>query len=145
MKIVMLLKIIFGQNFKMKKILFVLTLFLSVSVFCQEMVQTKESASKEFDVAAEYEGGITKFREAFQKHFDSKNEFKGNGTYQTLITFIVDENGSISQIFATGKNDSFNTSAINAIKKIKGKWTSALLNGNPVKSRYKFPLTMTYH
>jgi len=129
----------------MKNILLFLTLFLSIGIFSQEAVQTKELASKEFDVAAEYEGGITKFRDAFQKRFDSKNDFKGSGTYQTLITFIVDEKGLISQVFATGKNDSFNTLAINAIKKIKGKWTPATLNGNPVKSRYKFPLTMTYH
>ena len=126
----------------MKKFLLFITLFLSIIILSQEIVQV---TPKEFDVAAEYEGGINTFREAFQKYFDSKNNFKGSGTYQTLITFIVDENGSISQIFATGKNDSFNTLAINAIKRIKGKWTPATLNGNPVKSRYKFPLTMTYH
>lgn len=123
----------------MKKFLF---LFLSIIILSQEIGQV---TPKEFDVVAEYEGGIDTFRKAFQKHFDSKDNFKGTGTYQTLITFIVDENGSISQVFATGKNDAFNTLAINAIKKIKGKWTPATLNGNPVKSRYKFPLTMTYH
>lgn len=129
----------------MKKVLLVLTLFLSLAFFSQETAKTKELAIKEFDIAAEYDGGIEKFREAFQKHFDSKNTFKGSGTYQTLITFIVDEDGSISQVLATGKNDSFNMLGINAIKKIKGKWTPAMLNGNPVKSRFKFPLTMTYH
>ncbi|WP_027382839.1 energy transducer TonB [Epilithonimonas caeni] len=125
----------------MKKLLLLFVLLFSIAAFSQE---TKDIIYDKTDVAAEYEGGINKFREGFQKNFDPKNSFKGTGTYQTLITFIVDENGIISQVFATGNNDSFNNLAINAIKKIKGKWNPAKVNGNRVKSRFKFPMTMNF-
>ncbi|WP_072997125.1 energy transducer TonB [Epilithonimonas mollis] len=130
----------------MKKVLLLFLLLFSIPVFSQEKSnqETKDIIYDKTDVAAEYEGGINKFREGFQKNFDPKNSFKGTGTYQTLITFIVDENGIISQVFATGKNDSFNNLAINAIKKIKGKWTPGMVNGQPVKSRFKFPMTMNF-
>jgi protein TonB len=129
----------------MKNILLFIIFFLNVNIFSQETRQTEDLASKEYDVSAEYEDGVDKFRKKFQKHFDSKNEFKGSGTYETLITFIVDEDDSIIRFFAAGKNDTFNTLAITAIKKIRGKWNPATLNGKPVKSRYKLPLIMTFN
>lgn len=130
----------------MKKLLLLFSLIFSAIAFSQELSnqESKDIIYDKTDVAAEYEGGLNKFREGFQKNFDPKNSFKGSGTYQTLITFIVDENGIISQVFAMGKNDSFNTLAINAIKKIKGKWNPGKVNGNPVKSRFKFPMTMNF-
>ncbi len=129
----------------MKNILLFIIFFLNVNVFSQETIQTEDLATKEYDVSAKYEDGVDRFRKMFQKHFDSKKEFKGSGTYETLITFIIDEDGSIIRFFAAGRDDTFNNLAIAAIKKIRGKWSPATLNGKPVKSRYKLPLTMTFN
>ncbi|WP_379967595.1 energy transducer TonB [Epilithonimonas sp. UC225_85] len=128
----------------MKKTLLFLTLFFSLSVFSQERTQTQELVETKVDKAAEFPGGLNAFRNELSKKFDPKNTFHGSGTYQTLITFTIDENGSISQVLATGKNDSFNVEVVKTFKKIKTKWTPGMSGGNPVKTHCKFPFIMDF-
>lgn len=108
----------------------------------KEEVLTKDS-SKSIDqsVYPEFQGGLPAFRNAFSENFDSDN-LKGKGVIKTQITFTVDENGNVSDIIAKGENTSLNKAAVNAVKKIKGKWNPGILKGIPVKSNFTFPVTM---
>ncbi|KFC23621.1 energy transducer TonB [Epilithonimonas lactis] len=127
----------------MRKILFVLTLILSITVLSQETSQSTELTETEFDKFAEFSGGMDAFRNEFTKKFDS-NKLAGSGQVSTQITFVVNEKGIVSDIKAKGKNLTFNEASVNAIKKIKGKWIPAMHNGIAVKSNYNFPLTMNF-
>lgn len=126
----------------MKKIILILTVFLSVSIYSQEIVQ-KESIETLVDKPAELEGGLNAFRSEFSKNFNSDNLPTKSGIYETKISFIVDENGIVSDVKAVGKNTTLNKEAINAVKKIKKKWSPAMSNGKAVKSFYNFPFSMS--
>ena len=127
----------------MKKLLLLFVLLFSITAFSQEVSnqESKDIIYDKVDVSAQLPGGMDAFRNEFMKTFDS-SKLKNNGTFSTVITFIVDENGILSQVLATGKNDTLNTEAVRTVKKMKNKWTPGMVDGKPVKSRFKFPLTM---
>ena len=96
------------------------------------------------DVEAKFDGGINAFRDKFLHQFDASS-FDGSGEIlKTTLTFIVERDGSISNIKADGKDASFNSEAIRAVKSIKGKWTAGKLQGSVVRSYFKFPVSMKF-
>lgn len=96
------------------------------------------------DQAADFgSGGINGFRRKFQENFDNSG-IEGEGTVKTEITFVVERDGSISQVKAHGSNSDFNREAERAIKSIRGKWSPGKVNGQPVRSRFRFPVTMNF-
>ena len=88
-------------------------------------------------------GGLNGFRRKFQETFDSES-MEGEGAVKTEITFVVEKDGSLSQVKASGSNSTFNKEAERAIKSIKGKWNPGKVNGQPVRSRFRFPVTMQF-
>lgn len=96
------------------------------------------------DKEAKFDGGIDAFRDKFQNKFDG-SEFDGTGeSLKTTLTFIVEKDGSISNVKANGKDVSFNSEALRAIKAVKGKWTPAQLDGESVRSYFTFPVSMKF-
>ncbi len=95
------------------------------------------------DQSAEYPGGINSFRTKFSNNFDS-GSLEGEGTLKTEVTFVVEKDGSLTQVKATGSNSDFNREAEATIKGIKTKWTPGKVNGQPVRSRFRFPVTMNF-
>lgn len=96
------------------------------------------------DVEAGFAGGINAFRTRVIQNFNADG-FEGSGDLmRTTVTFIVEKDGSISNIKASGKDAAFNSEAEKTIKKIKGKWTPAKLNGQNVRSYFKFPISMQF-
>lgn len=95
------------------------------------------------DQAAEFPGGTNSFRTKFQNNFDSGN-LEGEGSLKTEITFVVEKDGSITQVKATGSNADFNREAEATVKGIRTKWTPGKVNGQPVRSRFRFPVTMNF-
>ncbi len=95
------------------------------------------------DQSAEYPGGINSFRTKFSNNFDS-GSLEGEGTLKTEVTFVVEKDGSLTQVKATGPNSDFNREAEATIKGIKTKWTPGKVNGQPVRSRFRFPVTMNF-
>ncbi|EJL74317.1 energy transducer TonB [Chryseobacterium populi] len=94
------------------------------------------------DVEASFEGGINSFREKVMNKFDTSG-FE-EGTMKTTVTFIVEKDGTISGIKADGGDASFNSEALRTIKAIKGKWIPAKVNGQNVRSYFKFPISMKF-
>ncbi|WP_223558578.1 energy transducer TonB [Chryseobacterium lathyri] len=94
---------------------------------------------------AAFSGGIDAFRNKVINNFDSSG-FEGNGdTMKTVITFIVEKDGTISGLKANGKDVEFNNEAIRTIKNVKGLWKPAKnKQGETVRSYFKFPITMNF-
>ncbi|KFF07773.1 energy transducer TonB [Chryseobacterium luteum] len=94
---------------------------------------------------AVFAGGIDSFRNKVINNFDGSG-FEGNGdTMKTVITFIVEKDGTISGLKANGKEVEFNNEAIRTIKNVKGLWKPAKnKQGEAVRSYFKFPISMNF-
>ncbi|SFN23362.1 protein TonB [Chryseobacterium oleae] len=99
----------------------------------------------ELSAEAVFSGGIDSFRNKVINKFDGSG-FDGTGeTMRTVITFIVETNGTISGIKADGKDADFNKEAIRTIKSIGGTWKPAKnKQGETVRSYFKFPISMNF-
>ena len=95
------------------------------------------------DQEAVFGGGIDKFRNLFQSNFDN-GSVEGEGTLKTTVTFVVERDGSLSDVKASGPNSDFNREAERTVRSIKGKWTPGKVNGEQVRSRFRFPVTMNF-
>ena len=95
------------------------------------------------DVEADYgDGGLNGFRTKVMENFDSE-AVQGEGVLTTTVTFVVESNGTVSQVKATGSNPNFNREAERVVRSIKG-WKPAKKGGINVRSYYKLPLTMNF-
>lgn len=95
----------------------------------------------EADVAANFKGGIDSFRQKVAQNFDTESVDK-SGLVSGVITFIVEKDGSISNLKITGANSDFNAEAERTVKSIKTKWTPAQLKGKAVRSSFRMPISM---
>ena len=96
------------------------------------------------DVEADFAGGVNSFRNKVMGNFDT-NQFEGSGDkMSTVVTFIVERDGSISSVKAAGKDAAFNREAERTIKSVKGKWVPAKVKGQAVRSYFKFPVSMMF-
>ncbi|MBO6183709.1 MAG: energy transducer TonB [Chryseobacterium sp.] len=110
-------------------------------------VEVPVKVSNEPEVAAvlaKFEGGIDAFRNKVMNKFDV-SAFQDEGSVSTTVTFIVERDGTISDIKTNGKDASFNAEAIRTIKAVKGKWEPGKnKKGESVRSYFKFPITMKF-
>ncbi len=96
------------------------------------------------DVEAKFLGGINAFRQKVGQNFDT-GSFEGSGEKMTAnVTFIVEKDGSISNVKASGNDASFNKEAEKSVKSLKEKWQPAKLNGEIVRSYFKIPITIQF-
>ena len=65
-------------------------------------------------------------------------------TISSVLTFIVELDGTISDISAKGENQSFNKEIERAVKSIQTKWIPSEANGKKIRSRMKFPIKMVF-
>ena len=98
----------------------------------------------EVEQLAEFPGGINKFRSSVSNNFDTGAMDGDEGKVQTTITFVVERDGSITDVKADGPNKTFNAEAIRTVKSVKNKWSPAKINGQAVRYRYRLPLTMQF-
>lgn len=107
-------------------------------------VENPNAIAETVDVEAAFTGGINSFRNKVISNFDTSS-FDGSGeTLKTTVTFIVERDGTISNIKANGPDASFNRETERTIKSVKGKWVPAKVKGQPVRSYFKFPVSMMF-
>lgn len=111
----------------------------------QPKAQPKEDNSPKtvVDVEANFVGGLDAFRNKVMNNFDGSG-FESGDVMKTVITFIVEKDGTISGVKADGRDADFNSEAMRTIRSIKGKWVPAKVNGQPVRSYFKFPISMKF-
>jgi len=96
------------------------------------------------DIEATFSGGINSFRSKVVENFDT-NSFNGTGDLmKTTVSFIIEKDGTISNIKAVGGNAEFSREAEKTIKNIRDKWVPAKLNGQYVRSYFKFPISIQF-
>ncbi|KAA0128661.1 energy transducer TonB [Chryseobacterium sp. SN22] len=102
----------------------------------------KIATGDEIGQEAGFIGGIDAFRNKVMNNFDTSG-LASDDVMKTMITFIVERDGSISAIKANGLDADFNNEAIRTIKSIKGKWIPGKnKKGESVRSYFKFPISM---
>ncbi|WP_157844173.1 energy transducer TonB [Chryseobacterium sp. Leaf180] len=60
------------------------------------------------------------------------------------LSFVVARDGLITDIKASGNNESFNKEAVYALSEIRKKFIPATINGEPVRYRFRIPLNITF-
>ncbi|MBD8017522.1 energy transducer TonB [Kaistella pullorum] len=130
----------------MKKIL-IMFLFLSSAVaFAQISAENVGEVAAQENVGkpAEFPGGINEFRNLLMKNFRSEKLKIDKGIVNTTVTFVINTDGSVSDIKASGENQVMNDESVRAVSKIKTKWIPAELNGEKVKYNFTMPFTLSF-
>jgi conserved transporter len=148
--------------------LFVLAAVLFFGVVCaQETPKPKleKTANYPVTIAPDFpDGGINGFRQlvASKYNIDKVNPYQHlpieyvkkiqqmilqnkptpDIQLMTIVKFIVEPDGSLSNISAKGENQSFNEEAELAVKAIQVKWIPGEVNGIKIKSLYSMPIKM---
>ncbi len=105
-------------------------------------VQVYNTPKTSVDVEANFAGGINAFRNKVINNFDTSAVESDGNVLKTVVIFIVERDGSISDIKATGPNSDFNRVAERTIRSVKGKWVPAKIGNQNVRSYFKFPISM---
>ena len=97
------------------------------------------------DVEADFAGGINAFRDKFLQNFNADViENDREMVLKAVVTFVVEKDGSISNVKANSNDVTFNQEVERTIKSIKGKWKPAQYQGEAVRSYFKFPVSMQF-
>ena len=100
---------------------------------------------RDVDVEADFIGGVNAFRTKVLQNFDSSVVENETGeVVKAVVTFVVERDGTISNIKVSGENTDFNKEAEKTIKGIKGKWNPAKFQGENVRSYFRFPISMQF-
>lgn len=90
-----------------------------------------------------YPTGINGFRKEVQENFNTA-VIKGKNLLRTEISFIVEEDGSISEVDSKGSNKQLNREAEIAVYLTKMRWTPAFDRGKPARYRFHLPMTFNF-
>lgn len=94
------------------------------------------------DEMAEFPGGLNVFRAKFTNAMNYKSETCD--VLKTTISFVVEKDGTYTDLKASGRDINFNNNAIKAMKKITDKMKPAKYNGVIVRSLYLFPIAVSF-
>ncbi|MGM5630905.1 energy transducer TonB [Apibacter raozihei] len=147
----------------MKK-LFALWLLVSINIFCFGQEETNMSKDLESYVAlpafssapiedenyifnqvdkrAKFtEGEISRYIAQYIEYTEVARDKGTQG--KMLIKFVVEKDGSVSNISVVGKKlgDGLDEMCIEAVKKTEGKWKPATIDGKPVRSFFRLPVS----
>ncbi len=88
-----------------------------------------------------YPGGIDAFMVYCDRNTRKDSDYIPDGTYKVFASFVVEKDGSISDIkilrdpgYGLGKE------VERVLKSMKKKWSPGIVNGKPVRVRYTLPI-----
>lgn len=93
---------------------------------------------------ANYPGGMNALRKEISQLFYTDAVHSETSNIKTNIGFIVEKDGSISNVIAEGDNYSFNRQAEIAMYSVTEKFIPAYHNGNPVPYYFTLPLILNF-
>lgn len=111
------------------------------AVAAKPQVSTKTIYEK-VEQEAEFPGGLGAFRDYITEDFDRDVVEDLDGKVTTTVTFVVERDGSITDVNATGGPSEYRQEAIRTVKSIRKKWKPAKIDGQAVRYRYRIPITM---
>ena len=131
----------------MKKLIYLIAVIFSSLIFGQvkdTIIDGKKTVIySSIEKEAVFSKGNAEFQRLIAENFRLK-KIRANSLITCEIKFIVEKDGTLSNITAIGENESFNKEAIRAVTKIKEKWIPATINGQAVRERFKIPLTINF-
>lgn len=98
----------------------------------------------EVEQLAEFPGGLAAFRKKVFNNFDTSVMDGDEGMVKSEVTFVVERDGSITDVKVTGSNSTMNKEAERTVKSIRDKWAPAKINGQAVRYRYRMPISMQF-
>lgn len=98
--------------------------------------------SPAIDKEAKFPGGIDALRQEVVNAFYTEGVYTETKTIKTNVAFIVEKDGTITNVKAQGDNFTFNRQAEIALYSIPDKFSPAIINGGPARFHYQLPLTM---
>lgn len=104
--------------------------------------ETAVASSPDIDKTADYPGGINELRKEVAGLFYLGGVYSEIKTIKTDVAFVVEKDGTITNIEAQGDNFTFNRQAEIALYSVSKKFSPAIVNGSPVRYRFRLPLTM---
>ncbi len=93
--------------------------------------------------APNYPGGINTLRQEVADLLYVNGVNSEVKTVKTSVAFIVEKDGSVSNVHAQGENFTFNRQAEIALYSISEKFLPALAKGDPTRFQFNLPLTLT--
>lgn len=93
---------------------------------------------------ANYPGGIDTLRQQIADLFYSEAILPDQKSIKTDVVFVVERDGSITSVHAEGDHFAFNRQAEIAMYLLPGKFTPAVIEGTPVRYRFRLPLAMNF-
>jgi exosome complex RNA-binding protein Rrp42 (RNase PH superfamily) len=112
----------------------------------QSLKKIKENSSEKSSSpqkAADYPGGLNSLRQEVVDLLYVDAVYSEEKTIKTDVAFIVEKDGSISNVHAQGNNFTFNRQAEIALYSLAEKFSPAMIQGDPISYRFKLPLTLT--
>lgn len=92
---------------------------------------------------ADYPGGINSLRQEVANLLYVDGVYSKEKTIKTDVDFIVEKDGTVSNVHAQGDNFTFNRQAEIALYSLAEKFSPAMIKGDPTTYRFKLPLTLT--
>ncbi|GEN77925.1 energy transducer TonB [Chryseobacterium hagamense] len=105
--------------------------------------KTSPTAEENAEIPAKYPTGNDGFRREVGEKFYLGN-IEAQGKISTELTFIIERDGSITEVKATGPDNEFNRQAQLAVYLTEHKWEPAKINGYPVRYRFRIPLHLNF-
>lgn len=102
----------------------------------------KNPDRQSLDYEAQYPGGLGILRTQIADLFYHDAILPEAKTFKTQLVFVVDRDGSITEVQAEGDHFTFNRQAEIAMYLLPNKFTPAKLNGTPVRYRFRLPISM---
>lgn len=95
----------------------------------------------------EFPGGLAALRNKLSENFDVSKMKNSKGTLKGVLIIIVSEDGKSYNANYQFDDENFKTAAKDALEKtLKGvEWKPGTLNGKPVASQFKMPITMNFN
>ena len=98
--------------------------------------------TNKLDKLPEFPGGINKFYSYVGNNFE-KPEIEGEETISVYVAFVIEEDGTMSNIKVTrDPGYGLGKEAVRVLKSLKTKWTPGMIGGQPVRTSYYLPISV---
>lgn len=105
--------------------------------------KTVQPLDEKREILPVYPKGINGFKQEVADKFCAGN-INAKGKISTVVTMIIEKDGSIVNVKAEGTNDEFNRQAELAVYLTEYKWKPAWIDGYPTKYRFRLPLNLNF-
>lgn len=113
-------------------------------IHSKTILSPQQNFTQSIEKMADYPGGINALRKEVAQLFYGDGVFSETGNLKTNVAFIVEKDGTISDVKAEGDNFTFNRQAEIALYSISEKFSPAYNDGNPVRYQFKLPLVLNF-